>query len=286
MDAWSQGSYGTVNGIDLGSAPVDATAWEKTRPRLVQRRSSSIAGAAQRRYKLSASNINTKQAQSLVVVLPDKKVTKELGAPYAGSNFYYSGAADSLNTTMTRAHHLAVPARSSLTAQARWNIEEGFDYAYLTVDGRHGPDEPVQLERRCRRHRRQLRRDTGSTLTADLVGLRRRDARDRLRVLDRRWRPGRRPRRSRPGSRIDDLAITGQPTDGAETDPGWTFASNQTAQGFHITSGTETFSYFNAYIAEYRTYGGYDKALKLGPYNFDDPDRELGRATSRTRTAC
>ena len=26
---WSQGSYGTVNGVDLGSAPVDATQWER-----------------------------------------------------------------------------------------------------------------------------------------------------------------------------------------------------------------------------------------------------------------
>ena len=74
------------------------------------------------------------------------------------------------------------------------------------------------------------------------------------------------------GFAVDDLSIPGQAVDGAETNAGWTFASNQTAQGFHVTTGTETFSYFNAYIAEYRNYGGYDKALKLGPYNFDDPN--------------
>jgi immune inhibitor A len=35
---------------------------------------------------------------------------------------------------MTRS--IAPPAGTvSLTAKARWNIEEGFDYAYLTVDG-------------------------------------------------------------------------------------------------------------------------------------------------------
>ena len=87
---------------------------------------------------------------------------------------------------------------------------------------------------------------------------------DRLRV-----RYGTDGRRSRLGFALDNLAITGQPTDGAETDPGWTFDRPRSGLPHH--AGTETFSYFNAYIAEYRNYGGYDKALKLGPYNFDDP---------------
>jgi immune inhibitor A len=263
---WSQGSYGTVNGIDLGSSPVDATAWE----RLVLGWSNGVFvnHTDHRSLKLSASNINTKQAQSLVVVLPDKEVTKELGAPFAGSKFYYSGAADSLDTTMAR--DITLPAGTvSLSAQVRWNIEEGFDYAYLMVDGELVPTNlsnssvtPDGIEGSSD--------GNWETLTADLSafaggtheigfgyftdgGVQGADG-------------------SLPaGFAVDELAITGQPIDGAETDPGWTFSSNQTDQGFHITSGTETFSYFNAYIAEYRNYGGYDLALKLGPYNFDDP---------------
>jgi immune inhibitor A len=74
------------------------------------------------------------------------------------------------------------------------------------------------------------------------------------------------------GISLDDIDITGQPLDGAETDAGWTFATNsQDGVGFHVTTGTETFSYFNAYVVENRQYLGYDKALKSGPYNFDDP---------------
>src|SRR3954454_7473879 len=129
---WSQGSYGTVNGIDLGSAPVDATQWE----RLVLGWSNGtfVNAGDKASVKLSQSSINTKQAQSLVVVLPDKKVTKDVGEPASGGKFYYSGAADDLNTTMTRS--VTLPSGSAtLTAKARWNIEEGFDYAYLMVDG-------------------------------------------------------------------------------------------------------------------------------------------------------
>ncbi len=71
------------------------------------------------------------------------------------------------------------------------------------------------------------------------------------------------------GFGVDDIAITGLATDGAETDAGWTYA------GFSRTTGSVTVEYFNAYFAEYRNYRGYDDGLRTGPYNFgflDDPD--------------
>ena len=64
------------------------------------------------------------------------------------------------------------------------------------------------------------------------------------------------------GMGIDDIAITGQALDGAETDAGWTY------DGFIPTTGTITQSFFNAYFAEYRNYRGYDDGLRTGPYNF------------------
>jgi len=263
---WSQGSYGTVNGIDLGSAPVDATQWEKL---VLGWSNYEVASAGQHSsHKISANNINTKQAQAVVVVLPDKNVTKELGAPFAGSKFYYSGAADNLTTTMTR--DIALPAGTvSLSAQVRWNIEEGFDFAYLMVDGVMVPtnlsNSTVVAD--------GIEGSSGgnwATLTADLSAFAGGTHKIGFGYSTDGGVQGA-DQAIPAGFGVDELAITGQPTDGAETDPGWTFASNQTAQGFHITSGTETFAYFNAYVAEYRTYGGYDQALKLGPYNFDDP---------------
>jgi immune inhibitor A len=61
---------------------------------------------------------------------------------------------------------------------------------------------------------------------------------------------------------VDEIAITGLPTDGAETDPGWTY------NGFFRTDGTVVESFANFYVAEYRQYVGYDQSLKTGPYNF------------------
>ena len=51
--------------------------------------------------------------------------------------------------------------------------------------------------------------------------------------------------------------------DGAETDTGWTYSP--ASGGFHVTTGTETKSYFNAYVAENRQYLGFDRA----PVGFD-----------------
>ena len=47
---------------------------------------------------------------------------------------------------------------------------------------------------------------------------------------------------------------------------GWTF------NGFSRTTGSTTVGYANYYVAEYRTYRGYDLALKKGPYQFTDPN--------------
>jgi immune inhibitor A len=64
------------------------------------------------------------------------------------------------------------------------------------------------------------------------------------------------------GFMADDIQITGQPLDDAESDFGWTF------DGFRTTTGTETGLYNNYYLAEFRQYRGYDVGLEVGPYNF------------------
>jgi immune inhibitor A len=64
------------------------------------------------------------------------------------------------------------------------------------------------------------------------------------------------------GFMVDELNITGFATDGAETEAGWTF------DGFKVSNGTESALKSHYYIAEYRTYKGYDSTLKVGPYFF------------------
>jgi immune inhibitor A len=167
---------------------------------------------------------------------------------------------------MTRRVNL--PAGASLSAKVRYDIESGYDFAYVAVDGTPvttnrssssvlpqgidgtSPGQPgwvdltVNLSAFTGPHDITIGYLTDGGVQGDAAG-----------VPD--------------GFAIDAIQISGQPLDGAEAGaPTWTFDSNQDDQGFHITTGTETFEFFNAYVVESRTYIGYDEALQKGPYNF------------------
>ena len=122
-------------------------------------------------HKLGPAETNTKQAQGLFVVLPDKQVTTNLGAPYAGSYFYYSGAGNNLDTRMYRAFTL--PAGAQLTAQVRYRHRDRLglrlpgrlDRRRRDLDERrhqsfdqHQPERPELRQRHHGHHRRRVGR--------------------------------------------------------------------------------------------------------------------------------
>ena len=66
------------------------------------------------------------------------------------------------------------------------------------------------------------------------------------------------------GFAVDEIAISGQATDGAEGSSPWTFVP--AAGGFHVTTGQEVRSYFNTYLAEFRQYRQtFDASLQHRP---------------------
>ena len=222
-----------------------------------------VVGAGQKAsVKIGPSTTNTKQAQQLVVLLPDKAVSTFLGDPFAGSYFYHSGSGNDLNNNMTRL--VSLPAGAvSLAARVRFDIELDWDYAYLTVNG---TNVATNLSTATNPNGQNFGNGiTGSTggnwasLTADLSAW----AGQTVTLGFRYWTDG---AVAESGFGVDEISITGLPVDGAETDPGWTYA------GFIRTTGTVTQSFFNAYFAEFRQYRGYDDSLRTGPYNFGFPD--------------
>jgi immune inhibitor A len=213
---------------------------------------------------------NTKQAQGLFVILPPKDVVTEIGAPYAGSYFYYSGMGDDLDNTMTKSFTLPVGS-VNLSAMVNYEVELDWDYAYLTVDGI-----PVQTNLSTDANAPDGNPNgqnfgwgiTGSSsgdwinLTADLSAY----AGQTVTLGFRYWTDG---AVAEKGFMVDEIAVTGFPTDGAEADAGWTF------DGFWASTGTESAKFNHYYVAEYRTYKGYDYGLKVGPYNFGYLDNPL-----------
>jgi immune inhibitor A len=273
---WSQGSYGTISN-DLGTYPVEATAWERI---FLGWSNYAIFGSNQKAsVKLSASTLNTKQNQSLVVVLPDKETSVFVGDPYAGSQFYHSGSGNDLDNSMTRPISLGA-GPIGLSFKARYEIEGCWDYAYVEVSTDGGSTfEPIATsastddDENGQNFGHGITGTSGNPKTCDQLGTQTASwvdvtadlsayANSTIQLRFRYWTDG---AAVGDGIGIDDIAITGLATDGAETDAGWTY------DGFVRTTGTVTSTFANYYIAEYRAYGGYDKALQAGPYQFTDP---------------
>jgi immune inhibitor A len=191
-------------------------------------------------------------------VLPQKEVTENIAAPFSGSYFYYSGSGNNLDNSMTRS--VTLPAGNpSLTAMVNYEIETDWDYAYVTVNG-------VEVETSLSTNTNPNGQNFGLVgitgfsggwvpLTVDLTAY----AGQTVDIGFRYWTDG---AAVEAGFMVDDIQITGQPLDDAESDFGWTF------DGFRTTTGTETALYSNYYLAEFRQYRGYDANLEVGPYNF------------------
>jgi immune inhibitor A len=209
---------------------------------------------------------NTKQAQGLFVVLPQKEVVTDIGSPFEGEYYYYSGAGHYLDNFMYKSFDLA--AESTLTAKVKYNIELDWDYAYL-VASTDGGATWTGLETNLSTTTDPYGQNLGYgitgisggwvDLTADLPA-------GNVLLGFRYWTD---PNTGGFGFMVDNIVISGFDLDGAEADAGWTF------DGFKVTDGTEIALYNNYYVVEYRQYWGYDKNLQVGPYNFGFLDNPL-----------
>ena len=267
----SSGSYGNSgNPADgIGTKPIHMGAWEKFQLGWLNY---EVARAGQKSdHRLGPVETNTKQAQTVFVILPQKTVVTELATPYEGSKLFYSGSGNNLDNSMYKSFNLA--PGSSLSAKVNFDIELDWDYAYLVVStdgGANWTNVHTNLSTNTSPNGQNFGEGiTGSTggkwvdLTADLSAF----SGDVL-LGFRYWTD---PAVAPPGFMVDAINITGYPLDGAETDTGWTF------DGFRTSTGTESTLASHYYVAEFRQYRGYDLSLQTGPYNFgflNDPARE------------
>jgi immune inhibitor A len=261
----SSGSYGNDNTNGIGNRPVDFNAWDKFQLGWLNYAVVDPAADAKTNLTLGPEEFNTNDPQGAFVILPNKSVTTELGAPYAGSKYYYSGSGDNLDNLMYKQVNL--PASSSLTAKVRYDIEPDWDYAYVVVStdgGTHWTGVPTNVSSSTSPNGQNFGNGiTGSSggnwvdLTADLSGYS-----GNVLIGFRYWTDG---AATYPGFSADEVSIAGGAADGAESDGGWTF--DPADGGFRVTTGTDTRDYANYYVLENRQYAGYDTGLQYA-YNF------------------
>ncbi|HEX8993136.1 MAG TPA: M6 family metalloprotease domain-containing protein [Anaerolineales bacterium] len=256
----SSGSWLDEGKESIGNKPNHMGAWEKFQLGWLNY---DVARYDQYgSFKLGPMEFNTKQAQGLFVILPQKAVTAHIADPFEGTHFYFSGSRNNINSTMKKAFTLG--AGATLTAKVNYGIEIGYDFANVIVStdgGATWQTVPTNLSNSSVEPNGIDGFSNGWVdLRADLpagnvlVGFSYKS--DGGVNFD--------------GFMVDNIQLTGYPLDGAEADAGWTFNG-----GFVVTTGTEQKLYNQYYVAEYRTYKGYDQGLKVGPYFFgylNNPD--------------
>ena len=263
----AQSRLGAAGDQAIGTHPGDLGAWNKLQ--LGWLNYAAVKAGQKKVVNLGPEEFNTKKAQAVVVTLPDKAVTTDLGQPFAGTKQFYSGNADGLNTTLSHDIDLTGKSGGSVTVKGRYNIEQDYDYLYFEVSADGGTTWAPQNGT-----------VNGAPLPVDssnvpaLTG-----------SSDGAWTDIAIPLDAYAGKAIkfrlhyitdggvsaggffgDELTITANGAtvlaDGAEGTTTWA------QDGWSIVGSSVTSEFPGYYIAGNRSYTSYDRYLATGPYNF------------------
>jgi immune inhibitor A len=209
------------------------------------------------------------KAQAVVVNLPSQQVTTDFNTPYAGTYEWWGGSADYLNNTLSRQLDLSGATSASITAKAQYEIEEDYDFLYAEVSTNGGstwtPLGNSLIDAAAPGGTPETGIDGSSgrgwvDLTYDLSAY-------AGQTVQFRYRYQTDGGVHFAGAFLDNVSLV---KDGATawTDGAETLAAEWTARGWTRSTGSVTDVYPRFYIAENRSYFGYDATLRTGPYNF------------------
>ncbi len=252
----------------IGDRPMPLSAWDKFQLGWLDYDVVHSGRTSQHTLRPGA-RVGGSHPNGLIVLLPDKKVTFQYGAPCSdcGEKFFYSDKGDDLDNTMTR----EVDGDGALTAKVRYSIEEGWDYAFLEASGDGGDTwTPVPTNVSYSGDDQSGFNGSGAGISGtshgawvDLTAT----VPDGTTTL--RWRYQTDGATALNGFQVDDITLDGQLIGGAETDEeGWAL------NGFQAVHATETKKFLNAYFVDNRQYVGRDTLLRhLYNFGFKNTDR-------------
>ncbi|MEU3616049.1 immune inhibitor A domain-containing protein [Streptomyces sp. NPDC006872] len=264
----SSGSWLGTGKEAIGDLPGDMNAWDKLQLGWLDY---DVAKAGVKStHTLGVAEYNTKNAQALVVQLPEKEVTTEVVAPAEGATQWWSGSGDNLRNTLTRTVDLTGKTSAALSLDGWWDIEQDYDYLYTEVSTDGGANY-TPIDGTLADGSAIPRDGSGKPALTGTV-----DAHQKLtfpldayagKQISLRFRYATDGGVAQKGFTADEITVTADGatlfSDNAESaDAAWT------ASGFSRIGASITDDYAQYYIAENRQYVSYDKTLKVGPYNF------------------
>ncbi|GAB2457006.1 immune inhibitor A [Nocardioides hungaricus] len=259
-------SRGTAPGDPgIGDRPMPMSAWDKFQLGWLDY--DTVRPGRVGTFKLRpGQSTSGSQANGLVVQLPDKEVPLELGAACAdcGERYFYSDSGNDLDNTATR----AVDGGGALTAKVRYEIEDGWDYAFLEATSDGETWTPVGTSESYQEEDQSGLNDSGAgisgttdgawvdltaTVPAGTTAIRWRYRTDGALALS--------------GFQVDNVTLGGTTIGTAEEgETGWEL------DGFRTTTGSEMQQFLNAYFVDNRQYVGRDRLL-ANVYNFGFLDK-------------
>ncbi|MFJ9250179.1 immune inhibitor A domain-containing protein [Streptomyces sp. NPDC101776] len=264
----SSGSWLGTGKDAIGNLPGDMNAWDKLQLGWLDY---DVAKAGVKsKHTLGVAEYNTKNAQALVVQLPQKEVTTEVVTPAQGATQWWSGSGNSLSNTLSRTVDLTGKSAASLTLDGYYDIEADYDYLYTEVS-KDGGATWTPIDGTLADGSAIPRDGSGNPALTGTSA-----AYQKLtyplnayagQKIDVRFRYQTDSGVAQKGFAADEITVTADGatlfSDNAEAaDAAWT------AKGFSRIGASFTDDYAQYYIAENRQYVSYDKVLKVGPYNF------------------
>ena len=251
----SSGSWLNKGLDDIGTTPNHMGPWEKLQLGWLDY--AVVDEGQSGSFTLSPAALQAaEQEQALVIDVPDAGITSEYVTPSSGTHAWWTSSADDLNTTLTRSLDLANVRTATVTANAWYDIEAGYDYLYAEYRTPGGEwtqiGSPIDGSTN----------GSWSTLRFSVPG-----GQDGTEFRFRYQSDG---GVHLAGAFIDDITVksggTTLFTDDVESgDKGWVADG-----GFKQSTGTETSEGDRYYLVENRAYVGYDATLETGPYQFSN----------------
>jgi immune inhibitor A len=263
-------SRGTAKGDPgIGDRPMPMGAWDKFQLGWLDYNVVRSGRPSVHRLR-PGQQVHGRSPNGLIVLLPDKNVTFKYGAPCdgCGERFFYSNKGDDLNNTMTLDD---VDGGGALTAKVRYDIEEGWDYAFLESSTDGGENwTPVPTSVSYDGEDQSGFNGSGAGITGttkgawvDLTAT----VPEGTNAL--RWRYQTDGATALNGFQVDNITLDGELIGGAESDgEGWVL------DGFEAVHATETKQFLNAYFVDNRQYVARDTLLRhVYNFGFENPDR-------------
>jgi immune inhibitor A len=254
---WSLMSLGSWVGDgteDIGTKPSKMGPWEKLQLGWLD-------------YSLAAPGDSTATLapeEALIIDVADRPVVTDFATP-AGGSAWWTGNDSDMTSTLTRSVNLSGLKSATVKASAWYEIEAGYDYLYFDYSTNNGDTWTTvgtPLDGSSKDHWKGISYSVPGGNANTLIRFRY--------VTDGGVNMG--------GAFIDNITIKSGGTTVLATDTVENGENGWTADGgFKISTGSESVTGDRYYIAENRTYTGYDTGLAVGPYQFSfaltDPNK-------------